>query len=293
LQAVSPQILKEYKDRADEILIAQQKGACVGLTVTLKFDSNFLVNDPSQTGKALPDQEPLHHAPLRDIDNLVLLPPRSFRGAFRSHAEKILRTMGKKACYPDSKSDSCEPIYNKKKGITNLCPACQVFGAPGWRSPFQVTPFKPKSTEAELAGSKFSQEFLAIDRFKGGGAESAKFNAESVYRPVLEGQIKLDLTALKGTPAAAWAIGLLALTLRDLQEGDITFGFGASKGYGSCEATFSNFVAPPWGEIPQEIKDCIDEASLQSLVPNPSLTDELQLAVSVWIENLEAYQHID
>ena len=72
---------------------------------------------------------------------------------------------------------------------------------------------------------------MAIDRFTGGVAGSAKFDAEAVYQPVLAGTITIDLKRMP-----LWGLGLLALVLRDLMEGDIPLGFGAGKGYGACKA---------------------------------------------------------
>ncbi len=69
---------------------------------------------------------------------------------------------------------------------------------------------------------------VAIDRLHGGAAEGLKFNVEFVMTPTLDGVLTLDLMRI-----APWGLGLLALTLRDLVEGDVTFGFGASKGYGA------------------------------------------------------------
>ena len=45
---------------------------------------------------------------------------------------------------------------------------------------------------------------------------------------------------------ASPAAGLLALTLRDLLEGDVTFGFGAAKGYGACTAEFADEASRQW-----------------------------------------------
>ncbi len=79
---------------------------------------------------------------------------------------------------------------------------------------------------------------MAIDRFTGGAAPGLKFDADYADRPRLTGKIRVDLDRIE-----PWALGLLALTFRDLIEGDITFGFGASKGYGICQATIIS-IAP-------------------------------------------------
>ncbi|NOY54351.1 MAG: hypothetical protein GXP58_12180 [Deltaproteobacteria bacterium] len=202
------------------------------LDVTLTFDSPFLVNDPSRCPEKKDkeqesDETHPDHAPILDRNSRAYLPSRSFRGAFRSQAERILRTLGgdKAACHSDS--DPCCRSLNYPEEVDRLCPACRLFGAAGWRSPLEVTDF----VQAEEEASGFFQDFLAIDRFTGGGAHGAKFNALSVLEPRLTGKITVDCSRTE-----PWMRGLLALTLRDLIEGDITFGFGATKGYGASRA---------------------------------------------------------
>src|SRR5262249_41932248 len=146
--------------------------AYVTLKVRLDFESHFLVNDPSQTGAE--DEGKPAHAPLLDAEGRVLLPASSMRGAFRSQAERILRTLGgeRVACYLDSRGpvEPCGPV-EKVEELDNLCPACQLFGASGWRAPVEFSDFKPIQPIAPI-----HQEFVAIDRFTGGGAKNLKFN---------------------------------------------------------------------------------------------------------------------
>ena len=81
---------------------------------------------------------------------------------------------------------------------------------------------------------------VAVDRFTGGSAPGKKFKSQAVRHVALDGVIGVDLTKLRqSSTRTKWpnlsldaALGLLALTLRDLREGDIRFGFGAAKGYG-------------------------------------------------------------
>jgi CRISPR/Cas system CSM-associated protein Csm3 (group 7 of RAMP superfamily) len=207
----------------------------ITLTLDILFEGPFLVNDPSQAKKdksnssidnSLPD-----HAPLRNHQGRIVLPARSIRGAFRSQAEKILRTLNAEAaCHAVDPEDACAPVYAAEQQATRLCLACQVFGAPGWRARVEFSDFLPVEGEVENCRR---QEFLAIDRFTGGGAEGLKFNAAAVYRPTLTGTMSIRLGEQGVEP---WALGLLALTLRDLIEGDIPLGFGAAKGYGACKA---------------------------------------------------------
>ncbi|MGH8615097.1 MAG: TIGR03986 family type III CRISPR-associated RAMP protein [Gammaproteobacteria bacterium] len=87
------------------------------------------------------------------------------------------------------------------------------------------------SAESPVPDELPRQEFVAIDRFTGGAANKKKFNAERPDSVTLHGWIEVEPERI-----CAWGYGLLALVLRDLKEGDIQFGLGRAKGYGSCTA---------------------------------------------------------
>ncbi|WP_448872442.1 RAMP superfamily CRISPR-associated protein [Desulfobulbus propionicus] len=228
------------------------------IPITLQFDSHFLVNDPPtakevQKGKGEDEtKKPPSHRPRLDAGGCALLPAKSFRGALRSQAERILRTLGLPACHPtDTKGpETCGQRLMAGGTTSDLCLACQVFGAPGWRSPLEISDFHL----SEDGCDQMIQEFVAIDRFTGGAKDSAKFNALALYRPVLKGCLRVRHYQALSPEARA----LLALTLRDLKEGDITFGFGAAKGYGTCTWQTRD---TPWetkdfqGKIGEDLKE--------------------------------------
>lgn len=202
------------------------------LGVTLYFEAPFLVNDRLRVDK----NETADHIPRRDEQNRLILPATAFRGALRSQAERIVRTSGGKACGPEK---PCDPITDRDQ-LKKRCPVCRVFGCGGWRSLLGISDFIATTEPKPL-----KQEFVAIDRFTGGAADKKKFNAQAALNPVMEGTITLDLA--KCAPAD---LGLLTLALRDLIEGDITFGFGSAKGYGACRS---------------QINACIPDVSLKAL----------------------------
>ena len=212
------------------------------VSVTITFDSHFLVNDPPRP-RELQEKERNPESDLPDMKSLLdekgqpSLPGSAIKGALRSQAERILRTLfedddhNRAACHP-GQEDACKPIQDIS-GYERLCLACRMFGGPGWKSPLNISRFKCIDP-----GRETTQEFLAIDRFTGGGAHGAKFNIRAFYRPKFQGTISLDIKRMKKTEKEpSWALGLLGLLLRDLKEGDITFGLGSSKGYGTCTAS--------------------------------------------------------
>ena len=210
------------------ILIEQGKGlfgsaySSAKLGITLKFDGPFLVNDPCAVkNKEKDEKTKTDHYPLLDKNQKPRLPVASFRGVLRSQAERIIRTLGGKCCDTEA---PCKPVYNKED-LSGLCLACQIFGASGWKSVININEFTClQSNEIK------KQEFVAIDRFHGGGKDGAKFDATHSERPEFQGTI--EFTPRMESNDLNWGKGLLALVLRDLQESDLTFGFGANKGYG-------------------------------------------------------------
>jgi len=240
---------EEFQNLKDEAskLACPAKNGTDRINVKLKFKGPFLVNDPGEVKQINKDEtdenKKIDHIPRRNHDKKIILPAKSFRGAFRSQAERIIRTLGGRACCP---SDPCKPDKSDKPD-KKPCLACQIFGSTGQKSLISFTDFVQCDTEnPEIK----RQEFIAIDRFTGGGAKSLKFNAEAVIDPELKGTISIDKSKIEN-----WGKGLLALTIRDLMEGDITFGFGSAKGYGKCEAEMDFLVE----KNRKDINTCVNE----------------------------------
>lgn len=198
------------------------------LPLSLTFHTPFLVKQPvtkaDKQDKQAPDGTP------RQQGDRVLLPGASLRGRLRSQAERILRTLG---C-PVAQGHDVPPV----KDCRSPDPATLLFGAAGWRGVLRtaaclgVEPLRP-----------VDHDMLAIDRFTGGGKDGAKFKLRYAECPTLQGSLDVELERLRGAHLdgahddVSWiALGLLTLVLRDLDEGDIAFGYGRAKGYGRCRA---------------------------------------------------------
>ncbi len=226
---------------------------------TLEAKGPFLTHDLAQAGRSGFD-----HAPVKTrytLDAPPVLPGSSLRGTLRSHAERIARTI---ATFEASRSKdsetyfkqhcpACNPLTTKtedeiascnsfikakiskherdqleRQGADDkLCLACRLFGSTwnGSRLRIEDAPLK--------AGTPLQikvLDFLAIDRFTGGGRDSAKFDAVVLWRPQFSVRILLE-------NPEPWELGWLALVLRDLHEQRIAVGFGRSKGFGQCHIT--------------------------------------------------------
>lgn len=200
----------------------------VALDVSLSFDGPFLVNDRSRAESKAVNPKGTNFVPLQRPDGTAWLPSSSFRGVLRQRAELLLRTLDPSA--------SGDPNAEAGEG-----PIERLFGHTGQAARLRVGDIR----EAGRAGRRH-QDFVAIDRFTGGAAEGPKFDARYVDSPRFTTRLVLDAKGLERKD-----IGLLALALRDLCQGRLTFGFGGGKGYGRATATLSRashrLDAAAWG----------------------------------------------
>ncbi len=218
----------------------------VEISVQLKFHTPFLVANPDKQGNGGANLTPRHNH--RGVN---ILPASGFRGPLRAQAERILRTLG----WTATRQGHAAHPHRIGAPFTDL--ASLLFGTSGWRGVIECDDF----TRIGATREYYTQEFVAIDRFSGGGKDTAKFNAKYAECPNLIGKIRIDLTRLRNASPTitasrgtahdtiAAALGLLALVLRDLDEGDITFGYGSGKGYGNCKATSLGAYQKKLGDI--------------------------------------------
>lgn len=163
----------------------------------------------------------------------IYLPGSSLKGVIRSHAERIIRTVGKNCCDPLSKT-ACGDRLDKRTEASGgeiyreLCLACRTFGHTVMASHFIISdayPFRIRDgvLHGEAIDTLSSRQMVAIDRRSGGSVNT--FNMETAT----QGDF---FTRIVFHNFERWQIGLLALVLRDLDEGRVRIGFGKSRGLG-------------------------------------------------------------
>lgn len=226
--------LKDLDSWRDLALLQRDKAKrrrLLRLQLKLASDSPFLVNDTARTQYEEAESD---HLPLRvTADGDYLLPGESLEGALRSQAERIVRTIlqDRNAAWRADQDQRNAPAFRNvsefREDMQKLCPVSLLFGAPGWASPLSTGAFVGGADVPER-----KQNFIAIDRMTGGGANHLKFDAKAPPHCALEGEIELDLDALTAAVGDVWPAVLLPIVLRDLDEQDILLGFGAAKGYG-------------------------------------------------------------
>jgi CRISPR/Cas system CSM-associated protein Csm3 (group 7 of RAMP superfamily) len=227
---------------------------------TLAATGPFLTHDLVQAGRSGFDHAPVLAAYKKGAR--AVLPGSSLRGVLRSQAERIARTLATFAAW-DGPTDSvarqqhffrtcpaCNPLTTRtddcvascnsfikttlskaerskleRKGPDDkLCMACRLFGSPwnGSRLRVEDAPLRDDTTTEYKV-----MDFLAIDRFTGGGLDGAKFDAVVLWKPNFSVRLFLD-------NPQPWELGWLVLVLRDLDEGLAAVGFGRAKGFGQC-----------------------------------------------------------
>jgi CRISPR/Cas system CSM-associated protein Csm3 (group 7 of RAMP superfamily) len=253
------------------------------LTGTLQADGVMLANDTLASGISGFDHAPLQ-ANLCGWRQPVL-PGAGLRGVLRSHAERLARTLvafqsgvanySKRcpACDPNVRDkpggtglplESCDSLLRKiEKANRNLktggnsscntgdiedslCLACRLFGSPRQGSRLIVEDAPYISTPQQETPEYKMLDFLAIDRFTGGGADKLKFDAVALWKPAFNFQLYLE-------NPAPWELGWLCLVLRDLMEGWLRVGFGGAKGFGCMK--LMNWQAKFGFILPEDMPD--------------------------------------
>ncbi len=241
----------DWLEKVNDIHVKQEnfkqqkifKNSYVKFDLVFQFTGEMLTNDDFNASRMGYD-----FFPKREAGEFVL-PGSSIKGAMRTQAERIARTIALNqcknekgfiescpACNPVSQSSdinsltSCSTLikhfysgkdYNEEK--KDLCLSCKLFGS-------TISSGKLNINDAYLMGEPEIKirDFLAIDRFTGGGKEGAKFDAISLWKPAFN--VKITLQNPK-----EWQLGWLFLLFKDLEDGLYNIGFGSNKGFGEVE----------------------------------------------------------
>jgi len=181
---------------------------------------------------------------LRNGVEEVYLPGSSLKGTFRSHAERIARTLNEvAACNPfedeAKRGRFCGHVFEARKKTLpkntdelnqliyrDSCPICRLFGSTWFAGRL--------ATEDAYAEGKVpkpqQRDGVGIDRFTGGAAQGVKFDMEVVTEGTFATRLHLRNFEL-------WQLGLVGFVLADLADGLIRVGAAKSRGLGRVRGT--------------------------------------------------------
>lgn len=186
------------------------------------------------------------------VGETIYLPGTSLKGAFRSHAERVLRGLGVNAVcdpLPERRHDNAPPpaprgapaACGKRSGarttrevFAQQCPICRTFGSLGVAGRCGIHdayPWPPdadddaRRTAAGRANLTERRMQVGIHRETGGVAPGTLYDLEVAVAGEFHAELQLDNFQL-------WQLGLLAATLEDVDLGDVPIGFGKSRGLG-------------------------------------------------------------
>ncbi|MFB6274112.1 MAG: CRISPR-associated RAMP protein Csx7 [Salinibacter sp.] len=158
------------------------------------------------------------------------IPGSSLKGALRSHAERIARTLKRESVcgvFESAGVTGCGwRIENShdESDYRESCPACRLFGSTLWKGRFRTGDAylieEDRDVNPEL------RDGIGIDRVSGGVAGGAKFDLEVMPAGVT------FTTQFELVNFEAWQLGWTAYVVRDLMEERIRLGMGTARGLG-------------------------------------------------------------
>jgi len=198
-----------------------------------------------------PDMTPVRTS--RNGEWQVFVPGSSLKGAVRSHAEKIVRTLKPgAACNPflrvrdalaqekagfeafcgdrfEQREKTLAHKIDSETAYHESCPICRLFGSTEFIGRVSLG-------DAYLDGP-FRTELrdgVGLDRLTGGAAHGAKFDLEAVSSGV-RFRSSVHLRNFE-----CWQLGLLLAVVMDLEDGLIRLGGGRSRGFGAVKGNLAS-----------------------------------------------------
>ncbi|MEM2913993.1 MAG: CRISPR-associated RAMP protein Csx7 [Candidatus Bathyarchaeia archaeon] len=185
------------------------------------------------------------------IKEVPFLPGGSIKGIVRSHAERILRTLNLRCCDITQKNGACvSGKEDKKPPYKEHCFACRTFGYTTLASRVRFTdayPWRLNDSGAERE-EKFKQVHteqrpgVKIDRRLGTAAKGALYDIEIVTSGNFFGEFTMRNYQF-------WQMALLALVLRDINEGHQRVGAMKSRGLGRVKIVIEDFKFEQYGVL--------------------------------------------
>ena len=158
-------------------------------------------------------------------EKVVYLPGSSLKGAIRAHSERILETVGMQT-KPFATSNEGAKVYNSSSFIE------QIFGSMRISSRVRIEDAYPSADVPLVMEERNS---VAIDRVTGATSGAGLFNYQVCTSAKFTTKLHLKNFSLA-------QLGLIALVLRDLNEGWLGLGYGKSRGMGTVQVNYGKAI---------------------------------------------------
>ncbi len=218
------------------------------LHVQLQTDSPLLVRAAVES-LAGPEVGPV--TTLRDGLDQPFLPGSTLRGALRSRAERIARTLRTdSACNPvedrgpqrscSRRLEEREPQRGERTAAPNTpatvyrdsCATCKMFGNTSLAGRIAVSDgYLPVGVQPAMV----RRDGVGIDRFSGSASLRSHYEFEAVASGTFSFEVSMSNFEL-------WQLGLLLLSTRDLVDGHVPLGSGKARGLGRVSGRISSVV---------------------------------------------------
>ena len=232
------------------------------------------------------------------VDGAVafVLPGSSIKGALRTQAERIVRTVLRQdipetfgrqlqVSLVSTLFGTAARLDERKRQLGQIaalgiedCYAEHAMSREQWQAVAEATKTDDLSTRLQQAGLPHAQQVfhVAVDRWTGGAAEGQLYSALEpsgfAWQPI---QLQLNLQRLQhrfeaeGGPEPLVSSALLMLLLRDLMRSSIPLGYGTNRGMGAIAVNRIEFrcsQAPAHQSILQALDGCsIAQSNLTEL----------------------------
>ncbi len=196
----------------------------LSIDLRLKPRSAFAIRSGDKAAPMLHPELP-DLAVLRQGDE-VFIPGSSLKGVFRSHSERLLRSVSEAlACDPFEPRGQCGEAKGTAPEIhAAQCLACRTFGSTNTAGRVAFSDARSGS-EVKLG----QRSGVSIDRKSGGPARGRLFEMEVATSGDFD--VRLHLKNVQ-----AWQIALIAAVIDDLQDGFVRIGGATTRGLGAFEA---------------------------------------------------------
>jgi len=185
----------------------------------------------------------------RNGEQVYYLPGTSLKGVFRSHLEKIARSLEPgSVCIPyydprqaahappaseETKSFGCGYLLNdephKPTVYRKSCPICRIFGNLQFGGRLAISDALPT-----VKPTRETRNGVGIDRFTGGSARGVLFDMDVLVGGVYETTLRIENFEL-------WQLSAIGLLLQDMEDEMLQVGSGRSRSLGRVKGEITEF----------------------------------------------------